>query len=108
LVEKAKYAITRTMKVKARYLKHTAVGPKLLGIFRVAFCVSALVLCLARAIQGVRTGEVEAPLRAASLVVTTASPAWFAVILLAYCLMTVMFAFCSYVFAVRLVDDFRT
>ena len=96
------------MEVRPRYRTHTAIGPKLLGAIRVAFCVSAVVLCLARVIQGVRSGEVEAPLRAANLVVTTASPAWFAVALLAYCLLAVMFSFGSYVFAARLIDDFRT
>ena len=96
------------MEVRPRYRKHTALGPKLFGAFRLAFCVSVVVLCLARAIQGIRTGEVEAPLRAANLVVTTASPAWFAVALLAYFLLTVMFGFCTYVFAARLIDDFRT
>ena len=96
------------MKVKPRYRKHTAVGPKLLGVFRVAFCASAAVLFFARVLQGLQTGEVKAPVRGATFMVTTASPAWFVVALLAYCVMTVLFAFGTYMFAARLIDDFRT
>ena len=83
-------------------------GPKVLGLFRVTFCVSAFALCFVRVFQGVRLGEVEVPLRAANMQVTTASPAWFAVVLFAYCIMGVMFAFLSYHFGKQLMKDFRT
>ena len=108
MIEKAESAITLRMNSTPRYRKHTSIGPKLLGVFRVTFCVSAFVLCLTRVAQGVRFGEVEAPLRAANMQVTTSSPAWFAVVLLAYCLMASMFAFLSYAFAKQLIKDFRT
>lgn len=108
MIKKAKSAITPRMTLRPRYRKHTPIGPKVLGLFRVTFCVSGVALCLVRVFQGVRFGEVEAPVRAASIQVSTASPAWFAVVLLAYCVMTVMFAFLSYLFGKQLIKDFRT
>ena len=96
------------MKETPRYLGRTSVGRKLLGICRVLFCMSGVGLCLARVVQGLQTGQVEAPLRGSHVMVTTDSPAWFAVVLLAYCLMTMMFAFFSYVLGKWLIEDFRT
>lgn len=96
------------MKKTPRYLGHTPVGRKLLGVCRVLFCMIGAGFSLARVVQGLRTGQVEAPLRGSHLMVTTDSPAWFAVVLLAYCLMAVMFAFFSYVLGKWLIEDFRT
>lgn len=96
------------MNEKLRYRKHTPLRPKLLGLVRVTFCVVMCVFCLARAGQGIRVGEMEAPLRAANLIVTTASPAWFALALLFYCFMGIVFAYASYGLTVRLIEDFRS
>ena len=95
------------MKDQLRYRGHNSVASKLRGLLRLAFCVFAVGFSLASIIQGLRTGQLEAPLRAAHLIVTTASPAWFAVILLAYCLMAALFAVGSYASGKQLLEDIR-
>ena len=47
-------------------------------------------------------------MRAAHLVVSSASPLWFALAVLAYCLTAAIFAFASLAFGKRLLEDFRT
>lgn len=96
------------MKESPRYRGHTPAGSKLVGVCRVLFCMFAAGFSLARVIQGLRTGQVEAPLRGSHLMVTSASPAWFAVVLLAYCVWAVIFAFVSYALGKRLIEDFRS
>ena len=96
------------MKQNPRYRKHSPRGPLLLGLVRVAFCIALCVFCLARVGQAIRAGEIEAPIRGVNLVVTNASPAWFALALSFYCLMGAAFAYATYGLAAKLIEDFRT
>ncbi len=64
-------------------------------------------LCANRAIRGVLTGEVEAPMRGSSVVLTTADPDWFALAVLALLLATGFFGSLTVLFARQLVEVYR-
>ena len=89
-------------------LRHASVGSILLAAFRLAFCCGAVLLCANCAIQGVLTGEVEAPMRRSSVVLTTADPGWFALAVLALLLVTGFFGFLTVLFARQLVGVYRS
>lgn len=65
-------------------------------------------ICAAHAVHGLRTGEIEAPIRAAEFIVTTATPALFALVLAIYALMTAIFVFFGYMVALRLIKELRS
>ncbi|QIK96831.1 hypothetical protein G7076_10690 [Sphingomonas sp. HDW15A] len=96
------------MKVEKRYRKHTPLGPKVAGVVRVTFCVALTGYSLIRLIEGLRTGQVEVPIRAAHWVVTSATPVWFVVVLLIHGLFAMVLAAASYGFGKKLLEDLRT
>lgn len=96
------------MKRPPHRLRHASVGSLLAAAFRVAFCFAAVVLCICRASRGVLTGEVELPVRALSVTVTTTDPDWFTIALLALMVAAVFFGFLTILFARQLVKTYQS
>ena len=96
------------MKQTPRYLRHAPFGTLLLAAFRVAGCFGAVMLCAGRIGRAILTGEIKVPMRGASIIVTTASPDWFALAILAWLLITVFFVFLTVLFARQLVETHRS
>jgi hypothetical protein len=100
--------IIAIMRKRTNYRGHTPNRLKILGLFRLTFCVVGACFLTSRVIRAFRVGEVEAPLRAMHLTIINESSVWFAVALAVYSCMAALFGLGALFFGKQVIEDFRT
>jgi hypothetical protein len=92
---------------KKRYLRHTPRSVLALRALQSLFGIGAVAVGAHRTATGLLKGEVQAPLRGADIVVTTASPDWFVIVLLIWVLLTALMGFVAFVFIRQFIEALR-
>jgi multisubunit Na+/H+ antiporter MnhC subunit len=93
--------------MKKKYLRHTSVAMFALRAFQSLFSLTLLVFAVHQTIVSIARGEAQVPLRGANIIVTTETPDWFLVVLLAWLVACALLAFVASLIVRQFVEALR-